>query len=139
MCAEPLPLRPHHGLCMAYFVGEGYSGAFSRHMGQVLEALLAGGRVSLTCGVDAVCAACPENLGGVCRKPAQVARYDQAVLRLCALREGAVLPFSDFTALVQRRIIAPGRRESICGGCRWSRLCASVKSRWAAAERIESV
>ena len=42
MCAEPIRLRPHHGLCMAYFVGEGYSSGFSRHMGEVLAALLEG-------------------------------------------------------------------------------------------------
>ena len=44
MCAEPVRLRPHHGLCMAYFAGEGYSPGFSRHMGEVLETLLAGMR-----------------------------------------------------------------------------------------------
>lgn len=134
MCAEPAALRPHHGLCMAYFVGEGYSDAFSRHMGEVLAALLAGGTVRLHSGVDQVCGACPERRGALCRKPEQVARYDRLVLQLCGLREGAVLPFSAFTALVQERIIAPGLRESICGGCQWDRLCASVESRWAAEE-----
>lgn len=131
MCAEPVRLRPHHGLCMAFFVGEGYSDAFSRHMGEVLAALLKGGGVRLCCAVDQVCAACPENEGGLCRKPEQVAGYDRAVLRLCGLREGAELPFADFTALVQRRIIAPGLREDICGGCQWNELCRSVPSRWA--------
>ena len=132
MCAEPIRLRPHHGLCMAYFVGEGYSDGFSRHMGEVLSALLEGGLVRLRCGVDEVCAACPENQGGMCRKPEQVARYDRAVLQLCGLQEGAVLSFARFTALVQERISAAGRRDSICGCCQWNHLCSSVPSRWAA-------
>lgn len=127
-------LRPHHGLCLAYFVGKGYSDGFARGMAEVLKALLNGGAVRLRCGVDDICAACPENSGGRCRTPAQVDRYDRAVLRLCGLREGAVLSFAAFTALVQARIIAPGRRESICGGCQWSELCRSVPSRWAGNE-----
>lgn len=134
MYAEPVRLRPHHGLCMAYFVGEGYSDAFSRHMGEILSALLAGGVVRLCCAVDEVCAACPENTGGLCRKPEQVAGYDQSVLRLCGLREGTVLSFAAFTSLVQKRIIEPGLREQICGECRWSGLCRGVHSRWAGRE-----
>ena len=27
-----IPLRPHHGMCLAYFKGEGYSNGFSAHM-----------------------------------------------------------------------------------------------------------
>lgn len=131
MWDSPVPLRPHHGLCMAFFVGEGYSEGFSRHMGEVLSALCRGGRVRLECAADTVCAACPENRGGTCRKPDLVAGYDRAVLALCGLREGAVLPFDQFTALVQSRIIAPDRRGEICGGCQWDSLCRTVPSRWA--------
>ena len=39
MSGKPLPLRPHHGMCMAYFVGLGYSGGFSAHMAELLEEL----------------------------------------------------------------------------------------------------
>ena len=133
MSAEPVILRPHHALCMAFFVGEGYSSDFSRHMGEVLDSLLQGGTVRLQCAVDSVCSACPENEGERCRKPALVAGYDQAVLTLCGLEEGNVLPFQELTALVQRRIIAPGLRESVCGGCQWNDLCRTVPSRWAGA------
>ena len=30
-----IPLRPHHGMCLAYFKGEGYSGGFTAHMAAV--------------------------------------------------------------------------------------------------------
>ena len=41
MWDKPVLLRPHHGLCLAHFVGEGYSGPFAENMGQVLSALTA--------------------------------------------------------------------------------------------------
>ena len=42
MSGEPMALRPHHGMCMAYFVGLGYSGGFSAHMAELLEELAPG-------------------------------------------------------------------------------------------------
>lgn len=27
-----IPLRPHHGMCLAYFKGEGYSNGFTAHI-----------------------------------------------------------------------------------------------------------
>ena len=35
--AQPVLLRPHHGMCLAYFKGEGYSDGFSAHMKEVLD------------------------------------------------------------------------------------------------------
>ncbi|MCD7957742.1 MAG: DUF1284 domain-containing protein [Lachnospiraceae bacterium] len=34
-----IPLRPHHGMCLAYFEGKGYSEGFAAHMQKVLELL----------------------------------------------------------------------------------------------------
>lgn len=136
MSGEPLPLRPHHGMCMAYFVGRGYSEEFAAHMAAVLAALTPDAPVRLTTGVDAVCAACPNNLCGVCDTAEKVAAYDRAVLALCGLGEGCVLPFGRFTALVQRTILGPGLRPAVCGGCQWNALCAVQPSRWAAGSPI---
>ena len=125
-------LRPHHGLCLAHFMGEGYSGPFAENMGQVLSDLTAENPlVRLCCRVDGICAVCPERRGGACQTAAQVADYDRAVLALCAVGEGTELPFLDFARLVQEHIIAPGRRREVCGGCRWEDLCDRVDSRWA--------
>lgn len=130
MWPEPLSLRPHHGMCLAYFVGEGYSGGFAAHMEAVLAGLTSDTPVRLTVGVDAVCAACPHNQEGICEKPELVADYDRQVLARCGLTEGEILPFGRFTALVEARILAPGRRREICGGCQWDSLCAATPSRW---------
>ena len=130
MSSNPLLLRPHHGMCMAYFVGRGYSGGFSAHMAALLEALAPESPVRLTVGTDAVCAACPNNTDGLCDKPELVAGYDRAVLELCGLGEGYILSFGDFTALVQERILDQGIRREICGGCQWDGICSVQPSRW---------
>ena len=131
MFSKPLPIRPHHGMCMAYFVGYGYSDTFSAHMAALLGELSPTAPVRLTMETDAVCGPCPNNRGGLCNKPELVARYDRAVLDFCGLEENQVLPFGELTALVQERILSPGRRSAICGGCQWNELCAAQPSRWA--------
>lgn len=132
MWDEPLPLRPHHGLCMAFFQGKGYSGGFTAALAARLEELEGARRpVVLTVGTDAVCAPCPHNEGGVCTSAEKTAAYDRAVLKVCGLQEGVVLTFSDFTRLVQERIIAPGLRRQVCGDCQWDSLCRATPSRWA--------
>lgn len=131
MSGNPLPLRPHHGMCMAYFIGLGYSDGFSAHMAHLLEELAPDSSVRLTVGTDAVCSHCPNNINGVCSKPDKVAGYDRAVLDLCGLGEGDILPFGVFTSLVQKRLLAPGCRPGICGDCQWNEVCAAHPSRWA--------
>lgn len=130
MSGEPLALRPHHGMCLAYFVGEGYSDGFSAHMAATLAALTAERPVRLTVGTDAICGACPNNLRGVCRDRALVEDYDRAVLARCGLSEGGTLPFGTFAGLVQNNILAAGLRRDICGGCQWDALCSAQRSRW---------
>lgn len=133
MSGEGVVLRAHHGMCLAYFIGQGYSGGFTAHMGRVLAALAPDTPVRLTAAADTVCAACPNNAGGVCATDEKAAGYDRAVLARCGLTEGAVLPFGAFTALVQERILGPGRRREICGGCQWDGICSAQSSRWAEA------
>lgn len=130
MSDKALALRPHHGMCLAYFAGAGYSGGFTAHMSSVLAGLSAETPVRLTVGTDIICAACPNNIDGVCEKPELVAAYDRAVLERCGLADGAVLDFGTLTALVQGRILAPGLRREICGGCQWDGICCTQRSRW---------
>lgn len=117
-------------MCMAYFAGYGYSDGFTAHMGALLASLAPETTVRLTVDTDRVCSACPNNRNGVCEKPELVAAYDNAVLALCGLQAGETLPFGRFTELVQGRILTPGLRPSICGGCQWNDLCSNRKSRW---------
>lgn len=117
-------------MCMAYFVGHGYSDAFSAHMAALLEELTPETPIRLTTATDAVCGPCPNNNEGFCDKPELVAAYDRSVLTLCGLGEGYILSFGCFTRLVQERILASGLRPAICGGCQWNDICSAQSSRW---------
>ena len=130
--AQPVLLRPHHGMCLAYFKGEGYSDGFSAHMKEVLDNLQNGDGmdVQLHVGTDEICSACPNNKDGQCTDSALVEKYDNAVLEACGLADGELLDFDDFTAKVQKVLLASGQRTEICGGCKWNDICESEKSRW---------
>ncbi len=116
-------IRAHHGMCLAFFKGKGYSNEFTRHMGEVKERLEENPLVCITAQTDAVCSACPNKRGENCVTEKKVAEYDRQVLSRCGLSEGEVMPFSDFEKLVYDKILFPGKREEICGNCRWNELC----------------
>ncbi len=60
-----IPIRPHHGMCLAYFEGKGYSEGFTAHMQKMLELFLKDGengkkpRILLAPPPDEICTACP--------------------------------------------------------------------------------
>ena len=59
-------LRPHHGMCIAYFKGEGYSDGFSAHMQEMLDIFQKGAKIQLHADTDEICSACPNNEKGCC-------------------------------------------------------------------------
>ena len=71
-----IPLRPHHGMCLAYFKGEGYSNGFTAHMAEMLKIFLEGKKIRLHVDTDEICSACPNNLGGHCEAGDKVAEYE---------------------------------------------------------------
>lgn len=123
-------LRPHHGMCLAYFEGKGYSSSFSSHMGQMLEILENGAEIKLIVAGDEICSACPNLEQNICRTAEQTAFYDRSVLELCDFRENETLGFQEFVSKVEQMILKPGRREAICGDCQWDEICRKKKSRW---------
>lgn len=117
-------LRPHHGLCIAFFEGKGYSAAFAENMKRVIAALEANDpEITLTDRTDVICAACPNDRGGVCESAEKVGRYDAAVLRLTGYACGDTLRWSAFRALVDGRILSPGLLGEVCGDCQWYGIC----------------
>ncbi len=130
-----IPLRPHHGMCLAYYQGKGYSPAFTQAADELLPRLMEENPiVQLTVAADVLCAACPNRRGNECSGAGNASRYDRAVLECCGLREGDELPFLTFAAAVQNCILAPGGRRLICGGCQWNELCGGP-GRWTELER----
>lgn len=120
---KPVLLRAHHGMCLAFFEGRGYSQGFTAHMQTVLDGMASNPTVKLATEGDIVCTACPNLRGGVCVTAEKVQGYDQRVLALCGLEAGASLPWSEFSRLVSEKILNPRLRETVCGGCEWNSIC----------------
>ena len=119
-----IKLRAHHGMCLAFFEGKGYSAGFTAHMAQVLEYLEQKNPiVTVVAEADCICGGCPNLTDGRCRKAALVERYDKAVLALCGMGEHSILSWREFAARVAEYILSQGKRSEICGGCQWSSIC----------------
>lgn len=116
-------LRAHHGICLAFFAGKGYSNDFISHMAEVKRSLEENPMVRIVKRTDEICSACPNHKEGICDDDDKVLSYDQQVLSRCGLKEETVMPFLDFRKLVYDRILVSGKREEICGDCEWSALC----------------
>ena len=80
---QTYPIRPHHGMCLAFFIGNGYSNEFTAHMQEMLDLFTKGADVCLTVKTDEICSACPNNCEGVCEAAEKVKRYDNEVLVEC--------------------------------------------------------
>ena len=123
-------LRPHHGMCLAFFAGRGYSDAFIQNMARMKTLLESGATIRLTKSPDCICAACP-NLRGTsemnknpfCLYDEKVEQYDRRVLEILHLQEKSVLNYLDYSKMVQSKILTPGLRSAICGSCQWNQLC----------------
>ncbi len=114
-------LRAHHGMCLYFFRGKGYSGQFVENMGKMKAVLEENPTIRLMDSPDDICAACPNKVTEPCAEKAS--RYDREVLRRCGLSVGATLSYEDFSKKVVETILRPGVRRSICGDCQWSSLC----------------
>ena len=124
MDKEIYKIRAHHGMCISFFRGEGYSNEFTDHMAKIVSELSADPLVEIISVTDKLCEKCPNNMGsGVCATEDKVTRYDNEVLSICGIKAGDVMPFSEFSSMVREKIILCGKREEICGDCEWSEIC----------------
>ena len=114
-------IRAHHGMCLSFFQGKGYSGDFVENMVRMKAILAENPEIILMDGPDDICAACPNRLTETCAEKAS--RYDREVLRRCGLSVGERLPYREFSRKVIETILRPGVRAEICGDCQWSSLC----------------
>ncbi|MCI1954846.1 MAG: DUF1284 domain-containing protein [Oscillospiraceae bacterium] len=123
---EPVLLRPHHALCLHYFIGKGYGCGFVENMFHIKRFLC--GRslrtVVLHNGADCICAACPNRRNGGCMSSEKVARYDRECLKACGLAFGQAFPWPELCRRVRKAILEkPGVRAGICFDCLWKTLC----------------
>jgi len=119
-----IKIRAHHGMCLFYFQGKGYSADFVSHMANVKKILLeADPLIEIVAQTDEICSSCPNNENGLCTSHEKVLLYDRSVLRFCGLEEGCQMHFSEFMQLVSDRILSPGKRCEICPDCMWNEWC----------------
>lgn len=116
-------IRAHHGMCLAFFEGKGYSSTFTQHMAEMKQRLAGGAEVCIVDETDDICSACPNNHGEICTSQEEVIRYDGQVLARCGLTPGTVLEWQKFERLVKQKILDTGTRPEICGGCQWNAIC----------------
>lgn len=116
-------LRPHHGMCIEFFKGKGYSEEFTAHMKEVIRELEGNPLIRLSSHADELCSKCPHNREGICKSADKTAGYDREVLIRCGLSDGVLVSYSDFKKAVYDNILLAGKREEICGDCEWSEIC----------------
>lgn len=118
-------IRAHHGTCLHFFRGYGYSNKFTEHMGKIARGLAENPQtlVRLSDKADVICKECPRNRHGACKEADRVAEYDKLTLQQCGFTVGEVLSFAEFQTKIHKSIIHPRKREAICGDCQWSSIC----------------
>ncbi|MBQ4465709.1 MAG: DUF1284 domain-containing protein [Oscillospiraceae bacterium] len=121
-------LRPHHGLCIRFFRGLGYSEEFTENMTRIIQRLESEDpRIKLLPGCDVLCRKCPHDHGGLCKSAENVRKFDDQVLKLCEIRAGTWMKWSDFSALIRTQILQAGRLQEVCGDCEWYPTCSTSK------------
>lgn len=120
MCSK---LRPHHGLCIAFFEGKGYSSSFVRHMEEVIGELEKNPQIQLMPEEDSICAGCPNAGRKGCSTREKVRAYDKEVLTLCGLEAGERISWKQFQKKVREHIIEAGNMAQVCGDCGWAEIC----------------
>ena len=118
-----LKLRAHHGMCLAFFEGKGYSDTFTLHMGSILEKMRGNPVLQIVTNGDMICKKCPNSKENTCITQEKVKIYDQKVLADCELSKGVTLSWEEFSFLVEERILKKGKRREICSNCQWHEIC----------------
>lgn len=122
MCSR---LRPHHGLCIAFFEGKGYSSSFVRHMEEVIGELEKNPQIQLMTEEDTICSCCPNVGRNGCITSEKVLAYDNRVLQLCGLDAGVYITWKQFQDKIREHIIEAGNMPQVCDNCGWAKICHS--------------
>lgn len=118
-----IKLRPHHGLCIRHFEGKGYSEEFVKNMTLLIASLTDETEVSLVIKKDDICKACPNWNNHQCDSQERVVRFDHQVLQYIGCRDGEMMTYGDFQALIEKHIINQDRFDLVCGDCEWGTIC----------------
>lgn len=119
-------IRPHHGMCLYFFEGKGYSEGFTKHMRRWKEWLLGKmDRHPCSWSERRMRSAAPALIIRVAAAESaeKVDRYDAGVLKYTGLKAGQEMTFAEFERIVEEKILQPGYGKVICGDCQWRDIC----------------
>lgn len=118
-------LRPHHSMCLQFFVGKGYSAPFNRKMSETLS-LPSDTKVTVTFGLDDICGHCPNHPDGKCTSEAHVSEIDSAVASILLWTEGSETTLGEFIARAEQDITRKGLLRKTCRNCSFMEICAPL-------------
>ena len=119
-------IRPHHGLCTAFFIGKGYDTVFVDNMAMIIDILESKDpTVKLVSGTDIICQKCPDNTGGKC-SGTKADIFDSRVLDILGIQKDTELKWNVFRDMVRHRIIESGRLAEVCADCQWFSICENI-------------
>ena len=112
MTDQIIKLRAHHGMCIAYFQGQGYSEIFTEHMKSIIKLLKENPTIQLITRADIICEKCPNLIPKrmKCNTAVFVQECDKKVLTFCGLEENQILTWDEFFKIVCERILFPEKR-----------------------------
>lgn len=117
-----IKLRPHHSLCMQFFIGNGYSPMFTENMYATL-ALPRDTKIEITYGLDHLCQACPNHPGEICTSEIHVAEIDKKVSLANHFHARQRLTMDEFFKASKNNIILKGKLHDVCGNCNFMNIC----------------
>lgn len=122
---KKLMLRPHHSLCMQFFVGKGYSKEFTEYMYEVIK-LPPETSVDITFNLDTICGHCPNHPLGKCFSHNKVLGIDKKVAEICGYSKDMTIVLTDFLKNSKEKIILTGRLNEVCGNCSFIAICGPM-------------
>lgn len=126
---EYYKIRPHHGICFAFYIGKGYSEEFVENMNELQETLKDRDvRIQITKDLDAVCKKCPNSNGKACATQEKVEWLDSRVIKACGFQADQIRSYKEFADTVWEKLIKSGEWKRICNCCSWFSFCAEVEN-----------
>ncbi len=120
-------LRPHHSLCIQFFIGNGYSEKFIDSMRSLIHELEnEDNEVIISGGCDSICSFCPNKTGGRCLNEDKVAMIDKRCISALGLETDISLKWSQLRQKAYDNIISCGRLDEICQNCCWKNICLNL-------------
>ena len=125
---EPIRIRGHHLLCMLGFRGLGYSDEFVSNMRRIVDRVMGDPDtvLELIAGCDAICEACPHQVGGYCVKSSdskgKIGTSDAAILAHIGLAPGTRVTAREAYKAVASTISPEDIGALFCVRCGWREL-----------------